>query len=586
MALIARSGNGQGAQPDASLIIPVFNRGEATRDLIEALQADRSRAAFEVIAVDCGSSDGVAGWLTAQSAIVQLPAPGQTLSFAKAVNLAAQQARGANLVLLHNDTLPEPGWLDALMEAVRSDAGIAVAGGKLLFPETRTVQHAGLAVDSEGRIRHIYEHFTGDHPAVNKPRDFQAVSAALMLIRMVIFREFGGFNERFVNGLEEVDFCLRVRERGWRVVYEPRAVALHDTEPSRVEREFARQNHQALSEIWRGKLTADCDKFYREDGFICRRGSRGEFLEPEGKDMQAMAGEARAALKEGNYEQALARYGELDRLYPVDVNTIHYLALLHERRRAWTEAARLLKRLAALEPSAGVWTRLAQACLKMKDYERAGEYAARALGATGYNSPIAAEALAIMGDAAFKSGRTGEAVTHYQAAAAIDGEQGRALTGLGTVELARQNYLAALPIFERLAARHPGHLRAALGRGLCSLGLRDMGEAAKWLTAALELDPENSGALAAALPLLSDAGKLEQAHQLLERYLQIYPDDHALALAQAGVSFRLGYYDRCRALVATIKDRHSDYPGVAELERELERALSPTPRAVAAPAFA
>ena len=86
----------------------------------------------------------------------------------------------------------------------------AVVGSKLLFPND-TVQHAGVVICQDGNPRHIYAGFPGDHPAVNKSRRFQAVTAACMLVRRGAFEQAGGFDPAFRNCLEDADLCLRLR---------------------------------------------------------------------------------------------------------------------------------------------------------------------------------------------------------------------------------------------------------------------------------------------------------------------------------------------------------------------------------------
>src|SRR6185295_9859186 len=118
--------------------------------------------------------------------------------FAVACNDGAAAARGELLVFLNNDTEPRPGWLDALVEHADAHAEAAAVGAKLLFPDD-TVQHAGVVICQDGRPRHLYAGFPADHPAVEKPRAFQAVTAACMLVRRDAFDRAGGFDQDFRN---------------------------------------------------------------------------------------------------------------------------------------------------------------------------------------------------------------------------------------------------------------------------------------------------------------------------------------------------------------------------------------------------
>ena len=230
MPLVQTKSNADNQIPECSIIIPVFNGLDYTRNCIEALFTDESNSTFELIVVDNGSSDGTEKYLASLQDRIILLSPGENLGFSKANNLAAHHARGKYLVLLNNDTIPQSGWLDCMVETIEKNPEVGVVGAKLLYPLNRLVQHAGVVFNNEGKPYHLYEGFPEEHPAVNKVREFRAVTGACMLIGAGLFREFGGFNEVFINGFEDLDLCFRIRESGYKVVYEPRSVVLHYAE--------------------------------------------------------------------------------------------------------------------------------------------------------------------------------------------------------------------------------------------------------------------------------------------------------------------------------------------------------------------
>lgn len=128
--------------------------------------------------------------------------------------------------MLNNDTLVTDGWLNALMEPVAKDDNLAVVGAKLLYPND-LVQHAGVVFNQKGKVYHLYRYFHRDHPAVNKTREFQVVTSACLLIRTQVFMQVGLFDENFRNGFEDVDLCLRARQSGYRLLYNPDCVVYH-----------------------------------------------------------------------------------------------------------------------------------------------------------------------------------------------------------------------------------------------------------------------------------------------------------------------------------------------------------------------
>jgi len=246
---------------DCSIIVPVYNGLEYTNVCIDTLLRDRTRASFEIIVVDNGSTDDTPAYLKSLSDKLTIISPGANLGFARANNLGSKQASGRYLALLNNDTIPEPGWMDAMVETARSDERIAIVGAKLLYPRNRTVQHAGVVITNDLKLHHIFEGFPEDHPAVNQRCDFRIVTAACMLVRHGIYYNHGGLDEGFLNGYEDVDFCLRVTETGLRVVYEPRAVVLHYTGMTSGRHIHENANAVRLTRMWRHKLTPDIGKY-------------------------------------------------------------------------------------------------------------------------------------------------------------------------------------------------------------------------------------------------------------------------------------------------------------------------------------
>ncbi len=244
-------------RPPVSVIIPVWNRLEFTQHCLAALAAHTPYDLYEVIVVDNGSTDGTRGFLATLEGDVTVIANPVNLGFARACNQGARAARGRYLLFLNNDTAPQPGWLEALLEAAARDPRIAVVGAKLLYPDD-TIQHAGVALlrDSPYPISpvHLHRLKPRDFAAADEEREVAAVTGACMLIRADVFREVGGFDEAYLNGYEDVDLCLQVRDRGYRVVYTPKSVVYHheSATPGRHARE--RENLSYLHVKWLGRL--------------------------------------------------------------------------------------------------------------------------------------------------------------------------------------------------------------------------------------------------------------------------------------------------------------------------------------------
>lgn len=589
MTLIPPSDGQPGRQPDCSVLIPVYNNRDLTVACIETLLAGTEATPYEIVVVDNASTDGVTKWLEKRRGQLTLLVNPQNVGYARANNQAAQAARGRYLVLLNNDTVPEPNWLDALVQTAESDEAVGVVGAKLLYPETRLVQHAGVVFNRQKRVYHIYEKFPEDHPAVNKCRDFQAVTGACMLVKASLYRRLGGLDEQFRNGFEDVDFCLRVRQAGHRVVYQPRAVVLHYCGQSQGRHAFEIDNSLLLTRRWSGKIQPDHEDYYREDGFRVVQikapdGTTVDAIRPASvPDALERLRRARQTLQDGNLSEALKQYLELYQLGPHFTSVLLYIAEIYTRMGDHDRAALHLKRAQAIVPTVGTALKLAQNALKRQAYAEAAGHAETALQGAPEGDPAVAEAHALRGDVAVKTGDETGARAAYAAALQADPECLRALVGLGAVELSAGHHRAAAERFSRALSLNPHHVRALLGKGLACLGTGDAAEAENMLRQAMLVDPDNSRALTALLPLLSQSGRLDEAYRLLDLYLRRYPDDPSMILAQAGVAFALGRYDDSALRLKVLKGMGADLPGMTDLEGALAQIQAAPATSAAAP---
>jgi GT2 family glycosyltransferase len=250
-----------------SVVIPVYNQASLTRQCLAALVASPPEVAeLELVVVDDASSDSTSQVLADYEGRVRVVRNERNLGFAGACNRGAANASGEWLVFLNNDTIPQPGWLDALLRYASGRDGIGVVGAKLLFPNGR-VQHAGVVFAKSQAPHHIYAGFPADHPAVNKSREYQVVTAACALIRRELFEDAGAFDTAFVNGYEDVDLCLRLRRLGHEIHYCHESVVSHLESATR-DYLADPANFRLFLERWSGDVYQDDFRYYLEDGLI------------------------------------------------------------------------------------------------------------------------------------------------------------------------------------------------------------------------------------------------------------------------------------------------------------------------------
>ncbi len=257
-----------------SIIIPLFNQVCYTIQCLEALARNtRGTLSYELILVDNGSSDGTADMLKSLGSTAKIISNPHNAGFAKACNQGAQFAKGDHLVFLNNDTIPQPGWLEALVNAA-NQTGADICGAKLLYPDGK-VQHAGIAFNEHGIGYHIFKFFAADHKAVNSMRPMRGVTGACMLISKKLFRELKGFDECFTNGFEDVDLCLRAGELNRKIMYVPESVLIHFEERSEGRKTHDEINMQLFMSRWGGRVSCDDIEYYREAGFIKQQDDKG-----------------------------------------------------------------------------------------------------------------------------------------------------------------------------------------------------------------------------------------------------------------------------------------------------------------------
>lgn len=225
----------------ASVIVLSWNGKPYLEDCLSALLA-QSYPDFEVILVDNASTDGSADFVAERFPRVRIIRNSRNLGFAAGMNVGLKAAQGEILVLLNQDTVVGENWLTALVEAMAADREVGVAGCKILYPDGRTIQHAGARLDYPLGFAHHYGYGELDQGQYDILRPVDYVTGAAMGIKREVVEKIGYLDEDFFPAyFEDVEFCLRAREAGYKVIYVPQAVLIHH-ESSSTDRESYDQN--------------------------------------------------------------------------------------------------------------------------------------------------------------------------------------------------------------------------------------------------------------------------------------------------------------------------------------------------------
>lgn len=212
--------------PLASIVIPVYGQLEHTLRCLRALAGQPPRVPFEVIVVDDGSPDDSADVLPAITGL-RYHRRAENGGFIAACNDGAALARGEYLVFLNNDTVPQPGWLDALLRTFAEHPGTGLVGAQLLYPDGR-LQEAGGVVRSDGSADKLGRLAAPAYPDFAYVRRVDYCSGAAIALPRDEFKANGGFDARYAPAFyEDTDLAMSVQARGLKVLCQPASRVVH-----------------------------------------------------------------------------------------------------------------------------------------------------------------------------------------------------------------------------------------------------------------------------------------------------------------------------------------------------------------------
>ena len=212
--------------PGVSIIIPIYNQLDLTLGCLDSLARCAGPTSFEVIVID-DQSDPLVAEILQGIPNLRLHRNTENRGFVRNCNFGAAESRGEFLVFLNNDTEVSPGWLETLLEvfATKPDAG--AVGAKLVFPDGR-LQEAGGLIWSDGTCWNYGKNDDPDRPEYSYVRRIDYGTGACLMIRRSLFRQVGGFDERYCPAYyEDADLAFKVRQQGLQVYFQPDARIVH-----------------------------------------------------------------------------------------------------------------------------------------------------------------------------------------------------------------------------------------------------------------------------------------------------------------------------------------------------------------------
>jgi len=211
--------------PVVSIVVVLFNRAELTYQCLKSLLSLKFDIPFEIICVDNASNDETARLFSRVDG-VRYVRTDSNCHFLAGTNQAAELATGEFLLLLNNDIELEPDALIKAVQILRARADVGAIGAKLFLPNGQ-LQEAGGIVWRDGTCIGYGRGDRPDRAIYNFERVVDYCSGAFLLTRTALYRELGGLDSAFPAYYEDTDLCLRMRQRGFTIVYDPRIQVTH-----------------------------------------------------------------------------------------------------------------------------------------------------------------------------------------------------------------------------------------------------------------------------------------------------------------------------------------------------------------------
>ncbi len=271
--------------PLVSLVIPTRNGLALTRQCIDSIARKTTYPNYEILIVDNGSDDpAVLAYFRELAARpnIRVLRDDSPFNYSALNNMAVAQARGEVVALVNNDIeVRSPEWLSEMV-SLALQPGVGAVGARLWYPDM-TLQHGGVVLGLGGGVaghanKGLPKGLNGYAGRAALIQSFSAVTAACLVVRKAVYEEVGGLDEeRLKVAFNDIDFCLRLREAGYRNVWTPYADLLHhesatrgeDIAPEKRERFLREENYMKArwAELLRHdpaynpNLTADAEDF-------------------------------------------------------------------------------------------------------------------------------------------------------------------------------------------------------------------------------------------------------------------------------------------------------------------------------------
>jgi len=225
---------------DLSIIIVNYNTKQLTLDCISSVFQSITSYRYEVILIDNASSDGSVEAIQDQFPEVKIISNNENTGFSRANNQGIQIAGGSYVLLLNSDTVIEATTLDTMIRYMETHPKVGASGCKLILPDGTLDDACKRGFPTPLASFYYAFGFSKRHPSDPKYNQYKlthldpdqehvvdCLVGAFMMVREEVIEQVGGLDEEFFMYGEDIDWCYRIKDAGWKITYYPKTTVIH-----------------------------------------------------------------------------------------------------------------------------------------------------------------------------------------------------------------------------------------------------------------------------------------------------------------------------------------------------------------------
>lgn len=246
-----------------SIVIVSYDCKHALLECLGSLESERNTMPLEVIVIDNASADDTAQVVSSRFPWVRLVVNQENAGFAHAANQGMAFARGEFVLFLNPDTIVRPGTISAVQRELERHPDVGMLGCKLVradgtfdhackrgFPTVASALYYFMGLNRMFPRSRRFSHYTAGHLDVDETGTVDAVNGAFMLVRRQAAEEVGALDERYWLYAEDLDWCRRFWQQGWKILYWPEVEVTHLKGASAGDHRSLRLNYAFHRSIW------------------------------------------------------------------------------------------------------------------------------------------------------------------------------------------------------------------------------------------------------------------------------------------------------------------------------------------------